>query len=131
MCNPFENAEVISAYTRAEAIDDGLLVDATIGDLAGVSRQHYKTHVAMTIAVFDLIDRADKHPDWCNDYAGVWHDILWMSKVGVIRKPDPTTQLFRVKITGTGRKQWHTLKAVCHPGDNAEPVITIMLPNED
>ena len=76
MDNLFKDTDVISAYTRAQAIDDGVLVDGTIGDLAEVSRQHYKTNIAMTIAVFDLIDRAVKHPDWCNDYAGVWHDIL-------------------------------------------------------
>ncbi|NQU22275.1 MAG: hypothetical protein HQ567_13415 [Candidatus Nealsonbacteria bacterium] len=113
------------------AIEDGVLVDATIGDLAEVSGQHYKHPMAMTNAVFALMQRAVNSPRWCNDFKGVWHDILHMSKMGVVRRLDATAHLFRVLVTGTGRRKWHTLKIVCHPGDNAEPVITVMLPEED
>ncbi len=41
MRNLFEDAEVISAYTRAQAIEDGVLVDATIGDPT-VSGEDYR-----------------------------------------------------------------------------------------
>jgi hypothetical protein len=54
-----------------------------------------------------------------------------MSQRGIISRPDEQTVMFNVIITGTGRKKVHTLKATCHPGDNMEPVITIMLPHED
>ena len=128
-------------FGREQALEDGVLVDANIGDLAEVTREHYKYPVAMTIAVFELIEKAVNHPRWLNDYQGVWHDILHMSKVAIVRRIDargdidiecaPTQHLFRVIITGTGRKRWHTLKIVCHPGDNAEPVLTVMMPNED
>ena len=50
---------------------------------------------------------------------------------GICRRFDETTHLFKVIITGTGRKKIHTLKVVCGPGDDAEPVLTIMLPEED
>lgn len=123
--------DVIDTYTRAQAIEDGVLVDGTIGDLAEVTRQHYKYPVAMTAAVFALMEKAVNHPKWCNDYKGVWHDILGMSKMNITRRFDPTTHLFKVIITGLGRKRTHELKAVCGPGDDAEPVITIMLPEED
>ncbi len=121
---------VISSYSRAQAIEDGVLVDANIGDLAEVTRQHFKYPVAMTAAVFRLMEKAVNNPRWCNDYRGVWHDILHMSKVAIVRRIDPTQHLFRVIITGTGRRKYHTLKIVCHPGDNAEPVLTVMMPNE-
>lgn len=128
----WHGADIISSYSRAHAIADGVLVDANIGDLAEVTRQHYRCYpVAMTCGVFSLIERAVKNPRQCNDYHGVWHDICWMSKRAIISRPDPTTVIFRVKITGAARQSIWTLKAVCGPGDNAEPVVTIMLPNED
>ena len=127
----FSFADLIHTYTRAEAIADGVLIDAMQGDFAEVSRQHYKYPIAMTAGVFDLIARAVANKRHCNDYKGVWHDILWMSRQNIVRRFDATCHLFQVIITGAGRKRYHTLKAMCHPGDNAEPVITVMLPEED
>jgi len=130
MSSLFDEADVIYTYSRAQAIEDGVLVDATIGDLAEVTRQHYKYPVAMTAAVFALMEQAVNHPKWCNDYKGVWHDILWMSRMFPVRRWE-TGCLFQVVITGTGRKRKHTLKIECGPGDDAEPVLTVMLPEED
>ncbi len=121
---------VISSYSRKQAIEDGVLVDGTIGDLAEVSRQHYKYPIAMTAAVFELMKRAVNHPSHRNDYRGVWHDILWMSKAGKVRQWETGCE-FRVIITGTGRRRYHTLKIECGPDDSAEPVLTVMLPDED
>jgi len=125
--NPF--GDVVFAYTRKQAIEDGVLVDlnAVAGD---VCRQHFKVPIACTAAVWALIDKAVKSPKHCNDVAGVVHDILFMSKTGLARKVDDSTRIFTVIITG-GRKRNHQLKLVCGPGDNAEPVVTIMLPEED
>jgi len=36
-----------------------------------------------------------------------------------------------VIITGAGRSRNYQMKAVCGPGDDASPVITISLPYED
>jgi len=126
----WDDFDVIHTYTRQEAIEDGVLINASVGDLAEVSQEHYKYPVAMTAAVWDLIDQAVKHPDWCNDYKGVWHDILWMSRMYPVKKWE-TGRLFQAVITGTGRKRKHTLKIECGPGDDGEPVLTIMLPEED
>ncbi len=120
----------IYSYTRREAIEDGVLVDGTIGDLAEVSRQHYRHPIAMTAGVFAVIQRAVENKKYCNDYKGVWHDVLYMSRVMPIRKWS-TGCLFKVIITGTGRKRYHTFKIECGAGDNAEPVLTVMLPDED
>ena len=99
------------------------------GELGQVSRQHYKYPVACTTGVFELMKKAVEHPRWCNDYPGILHDILTMSKHG--RMLDQSTVLFEVIITGTGRKRTHTLKLTVGPGDDMEPVITVMLPEED
>jgi hypothetical protein len=122
----------IYVYTRAQAIADGVLTDATVGDLAEVTTQHFgKRHVAMTAAVFDLIRTAVEIEKYCNDWRGVWHDVCWMSKCYGFGRRAEETRLFRVIITGTGRKRYHVLKAVAHAGDNGEPCVTYMLPNED
>ncbi len=123
--------EPISVYTREQAIDDGVLIDGTIGDLAEVSRQHFKYPIAMTAEVFEIIERAVNNPKYGNDYKGVWHDILYMSIHSPTEDLGLSGHLFQVIIKGAGRKQCHTLKILCHPDDNAEPVLTVMLPNQD
>lgn len=126
----FEGVEIISSYTRADAIEDGVLCLLSQDEWDEVCRQHYKYPIACTAAVFGLIEQAVNHPKWCNDFKGVIHDILWMSRKAVCRRTDDTVW-FRVMITGTGRKQWHDLKMVCGPDDDGSPCLTIMLPNED
>lgn len=121
---------VIFSYTRAQAIEDGVLVDMMQDKLAEVCRQHYKHPVAVTAAVFDIMQRAVENKRWCNDYAGILHDMLWMSRVHR-RMLDESTALFQVIITGAGRQRVFEFKLNVGPGDQGEPVITIMLPHED
>lgn len=121
------DAEVIHSYSREEAIADGVLVDAQLGDFADVTRQHHgPTPVAMTAALFALIEKAVAHPRHCNDFAGVWHDICWMSRGALRNAPAGERRRFRVIITGTGRRKYHDLVAVWD-GE----AVTYMLPNED
>ena len=118
--------------TRKEALEDGLQVDANIGDFAEVTKQHYKWPVFMTRAVYELIDKAVKNEKWGNDYKGVWHDILQMSKV---RRTylDESTVKFEVIIRGAGRKQIYTMiaEAGAMDFDDASPAITISVPGDD
>ena len=120
---------IVHSYTRADAIADGVLVDLTAS--YPEECRLYRYPVACSAAVWSLVDQAVTNRRHYNDQAGVVWDILYMSQRGVIAKPDAQTVLFQVVITGTGKKKIHTMKAVCGPGDNMEPVITIMLPEED
>jgi hypothetical protein len=125
---------VIFAYSRQEAIEDGVLVDATVGELAEVTRQHFKVHVAMTAAVYAVLERAVENRRHLNDYRGVWHDVCWMLRIAISRRPAESSTpelLFRVIITGAGRSKTWTLKAVMGPDDEGDPCLTIMLPEED
>lgn len=119
----------ISVYTRAQAIEDGVLVDLS-AIVPDVCRQHYKYPIACTAAVWAIIDAAVRNKHHMNSVAGIVHDILWMSRV-YKRQISPDTVITRVTITGAGRKKIYDLKLVAGPGDNAEPVITLMLPEED
>jgi hypothetical protein len=123
--------EAPEATLTAQAIADGVLADASTGDLAEVSAQHFPSvHVAMTATVFALIEQAVASPKHANDCRGVWHDILHMSRACPVRVWQGG-RLFRVIITGTGRKRLHTLKAISHPDETGRPCLTIMLPDED
>lgn len=129
----FTSADVIYSYTRKQALDDGFQVDANLGDLAEVSRQHYKFPLYMTRHLFDLMETAVNNPKWCNDYKGIWHDILFMSIHAVQSRPSDDTVLFRVIINGAGNKKYYDLKAVCAAIDidDPRPCVTFMLAEED
>lgn len=122
--------EPIHTYTRAQAIEDGVLVDLMQDAMAGVARQHYKHPIACTSAVFEVMRKAVENKRCCNDYAGILHDMLWMSRC-MGRKISDSAVMFRVIVQGAGRSKYHDFKLVIGPGDQCEPVITIMLPHED
>lgn len=121
---------VIHAYTRQQALEDGVLVDAMQGDLAAISRQHYKWPIAMTASVWGIVERATNNPKYFNDLPGVWHDVLWMSRVSGV-EVSPTERHFTVIITGAGRRRHWPLKIVSGPDDEGRPCLTVMLADED
>ena len=136
----FEDADIIHAYTRADALDDGTLIDGRRAELADVTDQHAPgVPVAMTAAVWKVIQLAVAHPLHRNDYRGVWHDILWMAQVRRAFAGSYTGEQldagirrsFRVIITGTGRKKYHDMLATLGFGDDPTPVITIAFAGED
>ena len=121
----WEGAEVIYSYTRAQAIEDGVLVDLT-GLYPGDTRL-YKYPVACTSAVWGLIERACQKTGE-NPGVYVW-DLCFMSINCKVREIDHSTVLFKVGIPIGGKE--HTLKIACGPGDDGKPVMTVMLPHED
>jgi hypothetical protein len=125
--HPFGPA--IHTYTRAEALADGVLVDLT-RVAPDVCRQHFKYPVACTAAVWGIIERAIANKDCANEMNGVIHDILFMS-IAMGTELDPSTRRFAVIICGAGPTDTYEFTIMCGPGDDAEPVLTIMLPDED
>lgn len=121
--------KVIYQYTRSDAINDGVLVDLS-SNFPEESRL-YRYPVACTAAVWSLVEQSVANRKFCNSLAGVVWDILYMSQRGVIARPDGQTAIFAVIITGTGRRRQHTLKAMCHAGDDMDPVVTVMLQHEE
>jgi len=116
--------DYISVYTRQQAIEDGILIDvSSVAKEAGI-----KFPLALTRAVW--MKYVEVPPNvTCQDEQGRLWDIVWMFKKQ-IQAGDQMT--FKVYVRNSaGRPRLETLKAVCGPGDDAEPVITIMLPNED
>ncbi len=124
----------ISAYTREQAIEDGVLVDvSTAAREAGFS-----VPIALTRAAWEECvawTDADSRRQTTQDEAGRLWDVLWMARIPAQRAGGRSAlryQLYRVPRGGRGvTPRLTTLKMVCGPGDQGEPVITIMLPDED
>ncbi len=122
--------DVINAYTRAQALSDGVLIDVTkTAKEAGV---RYPT--AVTSAVWEEYVRVPEAVPWQDEQGRLW-DVVWMFRMAVCRSPrnEPTdVMLYRLCVQNDEREPEEvTLKAVCGPGDHLEPVVTIMLPTED
>jgi len=119
--NPF--GDVIHSYTRRQAVDDGVLVDLSQNE---VTRQHWKYPVACTAAVWASIEAATGHDG--NDVCGILHDVFTMAKLAARRAQEGERDVkFTVLIAGA-RCQ---LKLNIGPGDTLDPVLTLMMPNED
>ena len=124
----FEDADLIYSYTRADAIRDGVLIDvSTVAREAGL-----KCPVALTRAAWE---RCVAVPPGvlCQDEAGRLWDVLWLLACAARRGGGPEVR-FGVHVRNDNRERTPPLvrlKALCGPGDQGEPVLTVMLPEED
>jgi hypothetical protein len=114
--------EAIYSYTRAQAIQDGVLVDLCQLDPI---RRAFKYPVACTDTVWGIIEAATKQPH--QDLDGIAHDIATMALLSIRISKGGDTVRFKVSIAG----ETHTLKLHIGPGDTMSPVMTLMLPSED
>lgn len=125
--------EPVYSYSRAQAFEDGYLVDVT----STAREAGFRFPVALTRAAWDDCvawdDEDSERKRWPQDEAGRLWDVLSMTRFymrGAIRR-DPNAdrfalQVLRVPRDGRGHKaRIVTLQAHVGPGDNAEPVITI------
>lgn len=124
----------IYAYTRAQALEDGVLVDVT----ETAREAGFRVSVAMTTAAWtDTVEwtEADSKRQTAQDQSGRLWDVVWMAYLAVRRggtEPRKAFQLLRVPRGGRGvRPRLTTLHIHIGPGDGGEPVITIMQPHED
>ena len=140
--------EPIFSYTRAQAISDGVLVDlTTAADDKGqlLCRQAgFKVPVAITRAAWaEAVEAGGSWKQSGNaeilELAGgqsltgrLW-DVLSMLKIACERGRDIDRVHFQVLVDvhGEGRRKLVKLWALCGPGDEAQPVITVMLEGED
>ena len=125
----FEDADLIHRYTRADAIRDGVLIDVS----AAARDAGFTFPVALTAAAWS---RCVEVPPGvlCQDEAGRLWDVLTMLRVAAGRPgEDPHEVRFAVHVRNDNRERTPPLvrlKALCGPGDQGEPVITILMPDE-
>lgn len=126
---------VIHCYTRAQAIADGVLIDVT----ETAKEAGFKWPIALTRGVWDdcvAWSEEDNRKQTVQDESGRLWDCLWMAQMAIRRSEinDGVLfyELYRIPRDG---KSWkirkRQLKLIAGPGDQGEPVITILLPQED
>lgn len=124
------SAPIIFAYTRQQAIADGVLIDvSTTATEAG-----FRIPVAVTAAVWAEcveVPAGVRHQD---ERGRLW-DVLSMLRfaIRVARNSGPEMR-YRLHVRNDNRDGTPplvTLKAVCGPDDDGAPCVTVMLPDED
>lgn len=109
---------VIHRYTRAQAIDDGVLVDVT-----SLAKGYFKYSVAMTTEAYADVFGSGETAD-----PGVAHDLFSVMILTTRAKRGDVSRIdFSLKVRGRIVR----LYSVCGPGDGGEPVLTIMQPGQD
>jgi hypothetical protein len=117
---------VIFTYTRTQALEDGQLVD--ISKLA--REAGFKFPVAITCGVHELLHDIAQPGQ---SFGGRVWDMLMVLRYEIKKSNASDTIYFAPLFNAKAHKQplEYKLWAKCHAGDNFEPVITVMLINED
>ena len=118
---------IIQAYTRSHAIADGLLIDASqLATEAG-----FRYPLAMTRAAWESCIRVPTVNTWQDETGRLW-DVLVVLAFAIRNGASGDVIHFAVHVLdGENRTRRIPLKAICGPGDDAAPVLTILLPDED
>lgn len=117
--------DLISVYTRAQALEDGALIDVSAD-----AKQLFKIPVAVTAAIWSDINAIPPRFKGAQDVAGRLWDVLWMGQRAAVVNSAQSTLTYKL-IMHIGRQTYYTVKMVVGPGDMGKPVITIMRPEED
>ncbi|MBU0703564.1 MAG: hypothetical protein KKC18_06825 [Chloroflexi bacterium] len=139
MTNLWDGAEVIYAYTRAQALADGVLVEVPpeMAEEAG-----FTCPVACTSALYMDVITPGPNVEAGQSIDGRLWDALYMLHMAITQAlpgsrtfngPGPCqTTLYPCGFTmgDNAKAQLFTIKAVCGPDDDLSPCITLMLENE-
>lgn len=118
---------IICAYSRADAIADGVLID--VSEMAKEAGFRYP--MAMTSAAWnECVDVPLSN--FCQDEKGRLWDVLMVMRFAICGGAGGNIVTFCVEVRDEDDLAKRVdLKAICGPGDDPEPVMTIMLPDED
>ena len=133
--NATEFGPVISVYTRAQAIADGILVDVS----ETAREAGFKIPVAVTRTVWERIVALPEGYQGFQDERGRLWDVLWMARHYALRASNSD----RVRMCVLVRDIRKDLRDSNRPprrhfpivaiggGDQGEAVITVMFPEDD
>ncbi|MDE0171901.1 MAG: hypothetical protein OYH76_11795 [Defluviicoccus sp.] len=126
---------VLDAYTRAQAIEDGILVDVS----ETAREAGFKIPVALSRSVWERLVALPEGYRGFQDEAGRLWDVLWMARHYALGAPNSD----RVRMCVLVRDIRKDLRDSNRPprrhfpivaigaGDDARPAITIMWPEDD
>jgi hypothetical protein len=120
--------ELVHSYSRKQALEDGVLIDVT----ETAREAGFRYPVALTAAVYAQYVEVPEEVSGQDIQGRLW-DVLWML-LNAIRRGDDTDRVpFELYVRNSDRRAAELVRLVghCGPGDELEPVITVMLPGED
>jgi len=125
----WDGAEVVSVYTRAQALEDGVLVD-----LSDIAREAgFKFPVAVTAGVWGVLNPSKELEAEGQSATGRAWDLLTILRHAIRGGSGGDEVHFApLFVQEPGRSAVPVeLWSKCGPGDQGEPVITVMLRGED
>lgn len=125
----WEGVEIIHTYTRAQALEDGVLVDMT-----NLAREAGFRHpVAVTQGVWAVLNPTHELEAVGQDMTGRAWDMLTILRHAIRRAFGGDEVHFAPLFTREPGRLPESVEmyAKCGPGDEGEPVITVMLRGED
>lgn len=133
----YEDMPVIFSYTRAQAIADGVLIDVT----EAARDAGFRFPVALTAEVWERCvawEPEDSGHQTYQDQSGRLWDVLWMASFAIRThrgNGDASRMPYRLLVVPRDGKSRQADEIELHvhigPGDEGEPVLTIMMPGED
>ena len=126
---------VVSVYTRAQAIEDGILVDVS----ETAREAGFKIPVAVSRTVWDRLVALPEGYRGFQDEAGRLWDVLWMARFHALRASDSDRVTMSVLVRDIRKDlrdshrppRRHFPIVAIGAGDRGEPVITVMFPEDD
>lgn len=124
-----ESWNVVYSYSRAQAIADGVLVDVT----EAAKSIGFKLHTVVTDHLFHgYVEPPAGLDGEGQSVTSRLHDLMLLALFAARKAMNTDRVTFKVDfLMAPGRKE--TIEVVAHigPGDHGEPVLTIMLPEDD
>ncbi len=129
--NPFEGFEVISVYTRAQAIADGVLHDVSLT----AKECGFKIGVAITNTIWSRwIEASPELQEYGQSTESRLRDlltVLWVKIRALPKDATPRRLAFRVRfLMDAAHERYEEPKLTCDlsAGDAGEAVLTVLLP---
>lgn len=121
--------EIIYSYTRKQAVEDGVLVDITKYAI----QVGFKIHTAITGNLyFSYVCPPAGLEGYGQSIEGRLYDVLWLAVLTARSNAQSSRMEFDVLFQmAPGEPERVRVIADIGPGDQGEPVLTIMLPGDD
>ena len=125
----FGEADLIHVYTRKEALEDGTLFDVS----ATAREAGFLIPVALTAALHaDVADLSGRHVTAGQDARGRLWDLLFLARMNAAKPENADASEFTFELyMPVGERRKYSAKAMIGPGDDEQPVLTLLLPTED
>ena len=121
---------VVYAYTRAQAVADGVQVEVT--KIAQEAR--IKFPMFLTRAVFDAYVTVPEGVTGQDEAGRLW-DVVWMTRFAILRSHGHTDRLPVALYVRNDNRAAKLIKLIAVAGpldiDDPAPCITVMMPDED